>query len=40
MKRSRYSEEQTIGLLKEVEAGLNVSGACRKYGMGQWTLYT
>lgn len=39
MKRSRYSEEQIIGILKEVEAGLKVADACRKYGMCQWTLY-
>ena len=30
MKRSRYSEEQIIGILKEVEAGLTVADACRK----------
>ena len=40
MKRSRYTEEQIIGILKEVEAGLKVAEACRKYGMNQWTLYT
>jgi len=39
MKGSRYSEEQIIGILKEVEAGLKVVDACRKYGMSQWTLY-
>jgi putative transposase len=39
MKRSRYTEEQIIGILKEVEAGLKVADACRKYGMSQWTLY-
>jgi putative transposase len=40
MKRSRYTEEQIIGILKEVEAGLKVAEACRKYGMSPWTLYT
>ena len=40
MKQSRYSQEQIIGILKEVEAGLKVAEACRKYGMSQWTLYT
>ncbi len=39
MKRSRYTQEQIIGILKEVEAGLKVSEACRKYGMSQWTFY-
>ncbi len=39
MKRSRYSEEQIIGILKEVESGVKVAEACRKYGMSQWTFY-
>ena len=39
MKRSRYTQEQIIGILKEVEAGLKVPEACRKYGMSQWTFY-
>lgn len=40
MKRARFTEEQIIGILKEVEAGLWVGEACRKYGMSQWTLYS
>jgi putative transposase len=40
MKRSRYTQEQIIGILKEVEAGLKVPEACRKYSMSQWTFYT
>ena len=40
MKGSRYGEEQIIGILKEVEAGLKVTEACRKYGMSQWTFYS
>lgn len=40
MKRNRYTEEQIIGILKEVEAGMKVADTCRKYGMSQWTLYT
>ena len=39
MKRSRYSEEQIIGILKAVEAGLKVADACRKYGLSSWTIY-
>jgi putative transposase len=35
MKQSRYTEEQIIGILKEVEAGLKVADAFRKYGMSQ-----
>jgi putative transposase len=39
MKQSRYSQEQIIGILKEVEAGLKVTDVCRKYGLSQWTFY-
>src|SRR3954453_3170442 len=33
MKRSRYTEEQIIGILKEQEAGVPVAELCRKHGM-------
>ena len=33
MKRSRFTEEQTIGILKEHEAGVSVSDLCRKHGV-------
>jgi putative transposase len=32
MKRSRFSEEQIIGILKEHEAGVSVADLCRKHG--------
>jgi putative transposase len=32
MKRSRFSEEQIIGILKEHEAGVSVAELCRKHG--------
>ncbi len=39
MKRSRYSEEQIVGILKEAEAGITVAELCRKYGMSDATYY-
>ena len=39
MKRSRFSEEQIIGLLKEHEAGVTVADLCRKHGMSSASFY-
>lgn len=39
MKRSRKSEEQIIGILKEAEAGAKVDELCRKHGMSSPTYY-
>lgn len=39
MKRSRYSEEQIIGILKEHQAGLSAAELCRKYGFSDATFY-
>ncbi len=33
MRRSRYREEQIIGILKEHQAGLPAAELCRKYGV-------
>ncbi|MDA9445748.1 transposase [Bradyrhizobium sp. CCBAU 21360] len=33
MRRSRFSEEQIIGILKEQEAGVSVTDLCREHGV-------
>jgi putative transposase len=40
MKRSRFSDEQVIGILKEHEAGMAVAELCRKHGMSSATFYS
>ncbi len=39
MKRSRYSEEQIIGILKEHQAGLSAQDLCRKHGISDAMFY-
>ena len=39
MKRSRFSEEQIIGILKEHQAGLSAVELCRKHGISDATFY-
>jgi putative transposase len=39
MKKSRFSEEQIIGILKEHDAGVKVADLCRRHGMSPATLY-
>jgi len=39
MKRSRFSEEQIIGILKEHQAGLGEKELCRKHGVSDATFY-
>ncbi len=39
MKRSRFTEEQIIGILKEHEAGVPVADLCRKHGISNASLY-
>ena len=39
MRRSRFKEEQIIGILKEHQAGLSAQELCRKYGVSDATFY-
>jgi len=39
MRRSRFSEEQIIGILKEHQAGLGAAEICRRYGISDATFY-
>ena len=39
MRRSKYSEEQIIGILKEHDAGQSAAEICRKYGVSNATFY-
>ena len=39
MKRSRFSDEQIIGILKEQESGAVTADVCRRHGMSEATFY-
>lgn len=39
MRKSRYSEGQIVGILKEHQAGLGAAELCRKYGISDATFY-
>lgn len=39
MKRSRFTEEQTIAVLKEQEAGMPTADVCRKHRISSATFY-
>ena len=39
MKRSRFTEEQIIGILRQAEAGVRVVDFCRQHGISDATFY-
>jgi len=39
MRKSRFSEAQIIGMIKEQEAGMPTAEVCRKHGLSPNTFY-
>ena len=39
MKRSKFSEQQIIGILREQEAGAKTAEVCRRHGISGATFY-
>ena len=39
MRKSRFTEAQIIGMIKEQEAGTPTAEVCRKHGLSQGTFY-
>ena len=39
MRKSRFAEEQIVGIIQEYAAGAKVSDLCRRHGMSDATFY-
>jgi putative transposase len=39
MKRTKFTEEQIVGILREQEAGEKTADVCRRYGVSSATFY-
>tara|TARA_B100000282_G_scaffold235517_1_gene177983 strand:- start:123 stop:389 length:267 start_codon:yes stop_codon:yes gene_type:complete len=39
MKKSRYTDSQIMGILKQAEEGISVPELCREHGMSSATFY-
>ena len=39
MRKSRFTEQQIIGMIKEHESGMSTAEVCRKHGISDATFY-
>ena len=39
MRKSRFSDEQIIAMIREHESGVKTADICRKYGLSDATFY-
>ena len=39
MKKSKYSDDKILAILKEAESGVKVEDLVRKHGISAWTFY-